>query len=76
MDFIIYFATDIARRIFISEEARRLGFSRVVILDDSAACLFLETQHADASTQRKHVQHIYRHMRRSDSVLDWETPDA
>ena len=43
MDFILYFATDIARRIFISEEAGRLGFTRIDLLDDSAVCVCGDT---------------------------------
>ena len=68
MDFILYFATDIARRIFISEEAGRLGFTRIDLLDDSAVCVCVETH--DPSD----VRHIYREFRGNDSILDWDTP--
>ena len=43
MDLILYFATDIARRSFISEEAGVLGFTRIDLLDDSAVGVFVET---------------------------------
>ena len=73
MDFILYFATDIARRIFVSEEASELGFTRIDLLDDSAVGLFLET-HADDAVAADDVQRIYRHINGNDSILDWDTP--
>jgi hypothetical protein len=69
MDLILYFATDIARRSFISEEAGVLGFTRIDLLDDSAVGVFVET-HDDGDW----VRWFYRHLRGNDSILDWDTP--
>ena len=73
MDFILYFATDIARRIFVSEEASELGFTRIHLLDDSAVGLFLKT-HGDEAVAVDDVQRIYSYINGNDSILDWDTP--